>query len=141
MTTPATDPLLLDLALHPGVVAVVGLSPKPHRASYGVAAYLIAQGVTVYGVNPLHAGATILGRTVYPTLLDIPEHIHIVDIFRRSEAIPATVTEAIAAQADNIWLQLDITHAAAEEQARAAGLGVIVDRCLKVEHMRLVHSG
>lgn len=141
MTTPADDPLLLDLATKPGVVAVLGLSPKPHRASNGVAAYLIDHGVTVYAVNPQYAGKEILGRKVYASLTEVPEHIHIVDVFRRAEFIPDVVDEAIAAQADNIWLQLDITHAEAEERARTAGLGVVTDRCLKVEHHRLARGG
>jgi uncharacterized protein len=141
MTTPTTDPLLIDLATHPGVVAVVGLSPNPERASNGVARYLIGQGVTVYPVNPIYADQEILGRKVYRSLTDIPEHIHIVDIFRRSEFIPAVVEEAIAAKADAIWLQLDITNPEAEARARAAGLGVVEDRCLKVEHMRIKQRG
>jgi uncharacterized protein len=141
MTTPATDPLLIDLATHPGVVAVVGLSPKPERASHGVAGYLIGQGVTVYPVNPIYAGQEILGRKVYGSLTDIPEHIHIVDIFRRSEFIPAVVEEAIAAKADAVWLQLGITNPEAEARARSAGLGVVADRCLKVEHMRIKQRG
>ena len=141
MTTPANDPLLIDLATHPGVVAVLGLSPKSQRASHGVAAYLIDHGVTVYAVNPQYAGHEILGRKVYASLTEVPEHVHIVDVFRRSEFIPDVVTEAIAAQADNIWLQFDITHPEAEERARAAGLGVVADRCLKVEHYRLARGG
>jgi predicted CoA-binding protein len=141
MTTPTTDPLLIDLAAHPGVVAVVGLSPKLERASNGVARYLIDQGVTVYPVNPIYADQEILGRKVYRSLTDIPEHIHIVDIFRRSEFIPAVVEEAIAAKADAIWLQLGITHPEAEARARAAGLGIVEDRCLKVEHMRIKQRG
>ncbi len=141
MNTPASDPLADELAANPGVVAVVGLSPNPERASYSVASYLIGQGVTVYPVNPIYADQEILGRKVYRALTDIPEHIHIVDVFRRAEFIPAVVEEAIAAKADAVWLQLGITNPEAEARARTAGLGVVADRCLKVDHIRMKRRG
>jgi uncharacterized protein len=141
MTTPLSDPILQDLAAHPGVVAVVGFSPKPNRASHGVAAYLIQQGVTVYLVNPLAAGETALGRTILASLAEAPEHIHIVDIFRRPEVVLPVVEDAIAVNADAVWFQLDIINQDAITAARAAGLRVVVDRCLKVEHARVAAGG
>lgn len=134
MTTPASDPVLRDLARNPGVVALVGFSIKPNRPSYGVAAYLIQSGVKTYLVNPMYAGQTALGTTILRSLHDVPEPIHIVDIFRRSEDVPPIIADAIAVHADAIWLQLAISHPAAEAEARAAGLQVIEDRCLAVEH-------
>jgi predicted CoA-binding protein len=136
-TTPADDPTMIDLVTHPSVVAVVGLSPKPDRPSYGVARFLIDQGFTVYGVNPAAAGQTILGRPVVATLADVPEHIHIVDVFRQSDAVPQVVEDAIAVGADAIWLQLDIWNPEAVARAREAGLKMVVNRCMMVEGRRL----
>lgn len=140
MTTAHADPHLNDLARHPGVVALIGISPKPDRPSYSVAQYLMSQGVNVYLVNPVVAGQTVLGRTVLARLADVPEPIHIVDVFRRAEFVPEVVAEAIAAHADALWLQLDIFNDAAVAQARAAGLTVVVNRCLAVEHRRVAHD-
>ena len=137
MSTPHSDAIMIDLAQHPGVVAVVGFSLKPHRASHGVAAYLIAHGVKTYLVNPLAAGKTALGQTILASLADVPESIHIVDVFRRPEEVLPVVDDAIAVKADAIWFQLDIINEAAIARARAAGLLVVADLCLKVEHARL----
>lgn len=141
MSTPVTDPVLIDLSKHPGVVAVVGLSADPGKPSYGVAAYMIAHGVTIHPVNPTYAGQEILGRTVYGSLAEVPEHIHIVDIFRRPEYILPIIEEAITAKADAVWLQLGIINAEAVERARAAGLGAVQDRCLKIEYARYADRG
>ena len=137
MSTPHSDAVMIDLAQHPGVVAVVGFSPKPHRASYVVAAYLIAHGVKTYLVNPLAADKTALGQTILASLADVPEPIHIVDVFRRPAEVMPVVDDAIAVKADAIWFQLDIINEAAIARARAAGLLVVADLCLKVEHARL----
>lgn len=134
MTTPATDPALRDLARHPGVVALVGFSIKPNRPSHSVAAYLIQSGVTMYLVNPMYAGQTALGKTILRSLQDVPEHIHVVDVFRRSEDIAPIIADAIAVKADAVWLQLGISNPVAEVQARDAGLQVIEDRCLAIEY-------
>lgn len=136
MTTPFDDPQMIDLARHPGVVAVVGFSPNPARPSFGVAQALIASGVTIHLVNPVYAGQVSLGRTILPALQAVPEPIHIVDVFRRAEGVPPIVEDAIAVHADALWLQLGIFHEEAIARARAAGLTVIVDHCLKVEHLR-----
>ncbi len=137
-TTPANDPTLVDLARYPGVVAIVGLSARPDRPSFGVARALISTGVTIYPVNPAYAGQTILGRPVVATLAEVPEHIHIVDVFRQSDAVPLVVEDAIAVKADALWLQLDIWHAGAVARARAAGLKVVTNRCIWIERQRVL---
>jgi predicted CoA-binding protein len=136
-TTPANDPLLESLAKTPGIVALVGFSPKPSRPSHSVAAYLIEQGIQVYLINPICAGEEHLNRVVLASLHEVPEHIHIVDVFRRSEEIEPIIDDAIRVKADTIWLQLGISNPEAEEKARQAGLGIIGDRCLAIEHRRL----
>src|SRR5262249_12733380 len=110
MTTPLTDPVLTDLATEPGVVAVVGFSPKPRRPSPGGAAFLIDHGIKTYLVNPIAAGRTILGQTVVASLADVPEHIHIVDVFRNPAEVLPIVDAAIAVKADAVWFQLDIIN-------------------------------
>lgn len=121
-----------------GAIAVVGLSPKPHRDSYRVSAYMQAQGWRIVPVNPLAAsnGAPILGQKVYATLREAcaAEKIDLVNVFRKSEDVPPVVDDAIAAGAPALWLQLGIRHDAAVERARAAGLLVVQDKCLMVEH-------
>lgn len=119
-------------------VAVVGLSPKPHRASFDVARYMQAHGWRIIPVNPVAAasGATILGERVYATLLEAAQHekIDLVNVFRNAEDVPPVVTDAIAIGAPALWLQLGIEHAPAAASARAAGLRVVQNKCLKVEH-------
>ncbi len=117
-------------------IAVVGLSDKPDRDSYRVAAYLQAHGYRIVPVNP--AAEAILGETSYPDLASIPGDIAIdvVDVFRKPEFVPAVVDAALARRARAVWMQLGIAHNAAAEKARAAGLAVVMDRCIKVEHAR-----
>ena len=117
-------------------VAVVGLSPKAHRASFDVSRYMQAHGWRIIPVNPLAAGQTILGETVYATLAEAAqlEKIDLVNVFRNAEDVPPVVTDAIAIGAPALWLQLGIRHDAALERARAAGMLVVQDKCLKVEH-------
>lgn len=118
-------------------VAVVGLSPKPHRESYGVARVMQAAGWRIIPVNPVAAAreATILGEKIYPSLTEAARHetIDLVNVFRNAEDVPPVVDEAIAIHAPAIWLQLGIRHEAAAARARAAGLQVVQDKCLKVE--------
>lgn len=116
-------------------IAVVGVSANPERDSHAVAKYLIDEGYTVYLVNPNEQ--EVLGRRVYDRVQDLPEPVDIVDVFRRSEHVPPVVDDAIAAGAKAVWMQLGIVHEEAAERARAAGLEVVMDRCTKVEHMRL----
>ena len=119
-------------------IAVVGLSPKPHRASFDVSRYMQAHGWRIIPINPVVAasGATILGEKVYATLAEAAQHekFDLVNIFRNSEDVPPVVDEAIAIGAQAVWLQLGIVNDSALEKARAAGLQVIQDKCLKVEH-------
>jgi hypothetical protein len=115
-------------------VAVVGLSPKPHRDSFGVARYMQAHGWRIVPINP--NAREILGEKAYPSLTEAARHerIELVDCFRNSADIPPIVDEAIAIGAKAVWMQLGIEHAAAADKARAAGLLVVQDRCLKIDH-------
>lgn len=126
---------LHDLLAAARTIAVVGHSDKPYRDSYIIARYLRAAGYVVYPVNPnLH---TLNGEQVYSDLRQVPERIDIVNVFRRAEHLPAVVEEAIAVGARAVWGQFGVMHPAAEARAAAAGLAVVVDRCIKVEHQRL----
>lgn len=120
-------------------IAVVGLSPKPGRPSHQVGAYLLAAGYEVIPVNPGHD--RLLGLTAYPDLRSVPGRVDIVDIFRRAEEVPAIVEEAIAIGAGAVWMQLGIVHEQAAARARAAGLAVVMDRCLMVDHQNFCRGG
>ena len=115
-------------------IAVVGLSSKPDRASYQVAAYLQRHGYRIIPVNPKEA--TVLGETGYASLLDVPVPVDIVNVFRAAKDVPPVIDDAIAIGAHAVWLQLEITHPEAEAKARAAGLQVVSDKCIKIEHRR-----
>ncbi len=114
------------------VVAVVGLSTDPSRPSYQVAQYLQGHGYRIVPVNP--GCREILGERCYASLKDIPFPVEIVDIFRKVEAIPAIVADAIAVGAKVVWMQLGLEEPHAARTARQAGLRVVMDRCLKIEH-------
>lgn len=116
-------------------IAVVGLSDKPDRDSYHVAAYMQRAGYRIIPVNPVLT--EVLGERAYPTLRDIPERIDIVNIFRRPDAVPPIVDDAIAIQARVVWMQEGIVHNEAADRARAAGLQVVMSRCLLKEHVAL----
>ena len=118
------------------VIAVVGLSPKPERDSHEVAKYLQDQGYRIVPVNP--RADTILGEKSYPDLASIPEKVDVVDIFRRSEDVPPVVDQAIEIGVKAVWMQLGIVNEDAAAKAREAGLGVVMDRCMLVEHRNLV---
>jgi predicted CoA-binding protein len=116
-------------------VAVVGLSPKADRASHQVARYLQEHG---YRIVPVRPGCTeILGEPCFPSLTDIPFPVDVVDVFRNVEAIPAIVEEAIAVGAKAVWMQLGLAEPGSARKARAAGLKVVMDRCMKIEHGRV----
>ena len=117
------------------VIAVVGLSDKPHRDSYRVASYLQSVGYRIIPVNPSIAES--LGEKAYPSLGEVPGPVDLVEIFRRPDAVPGIVEGAIAIGAKAIWMQEGIAHAAAAEKARAAGLKVVMNRCAFKEHRRL----
>ena len=135
MSFSISDLQMQSLLSPPKNIAVVGLSPKPERPSNRVARYLIDRGYTIIPVNPGHQ--QILGLQCYPDLASIAVAIDIVDIFRRAEDIPAIVDQAIAVGAGAVWMQLGLSHAAAAREAVQAGLAVIMDRCIKIEHARL----
>ncbi|MDR3631974.1 MAG: CoA-binding protein [Desulfocapsaceae bacterium] len=117
------------------VIALVGFSPKENRPSNLVGRYLMDAGYTVIPVNP---GQTeIAGRKCYASLTEIPEKVDIVDIFRKPEDVVPIVEEAIAIGAGVIWMQLDVVNEQAAALAEAAGLTVIMDRCIKIDHSNL----
>src|SRR6266481_3482461 len=115
-------------------IAVVGLSSNPMRPSYGVAEYLKTAGYRIIPVNPNET--EVLGEKAYARLEDIPEPVDIVDVFRRAEELPAVAESAVGIGAKVLWMQLGIENAEAAEKARAAGLVVVEDSCLMVEHKR-----
>jgi predicted CoA-binding protein len=115
-------------------IAVVGLSSNPMRASHGVAEYLKSAGYRIIPVNPNET--EVLGEKAYARLEDVPEPVDIVDVFRRAEEVPAVAESAIRIKAKVLWMQLGIENAEAAEKARAAGLVVVEDSCLMVEHKR-----
>ncbi len=118
-------------------IAVVGASPKPWRDSGSISRFLIAKRYVVYPVNPAHE--VLFERTCYKDLKSIPAGIDIVDVFRNPEAVEEIVDEAIAVKAKTIWLQLGVVNVKAAEKAERAGLQVIMDHCIAVEHSRLIH--
>jgi predicted CoA-binding protein len=135
----ATEAEVWEILAGSQVIAVVGLSDNPARPSYGVASYLQAHGYRIIPVNP--NVREVLGQTAYPSLRDVPEKIDVVDIFRRPEAVPEIVADAIAIGAKAVWMQEGVVHPAAAQRARAAGLRVVMDRCLLKEHRRASMAG
>ncbi len=139
--TEYSDAFLRDILTTTRVIAVVGVSPNPVRPSYYVARYLGLKGFTVIPVNPGHAGKEILGQRVHADLASIPKdaHVDMVDIFRRSEAVPGVVEAALAELPDlkTIWMQIGVSHADAAATAEARGIRVIQNRCPKIEYQRL----
>ncbi len=113
-------------------MAIVGLSDKPERDSHRVAAYLQRAGYRIFPVNPNLD--SVLGEKAYPSLRALPERVDVVDIFRRPDAVPEIVEDAIATGARVIWMQDGIVHNAAAERARQAGLAVVMNKCLMREH-------
>jgi hypothetical protein len=115
-------------------IAVVGLSANPDRDSHRVARYLKEQGYQIVPVNP--KAEEILGQKCYASLKEIPFSVDIVDIFRKIEAIPAVVDEAIATGAKVVWMQLGLAENQSAQKARSAGLQVVMNKCIKIEHSR-----
>ena len=116
-------------------IAVVGLSADAGKASHEVASYLQKAGYRIVPVNPVLK--EVLGEKCYPTLLDVPGEVEIVDVFRRSEFLPEIVEQAIAKGAKGVWMQEGVVHEAAAARAEEAGLAVVMDRCLLKEHYKL----
>ena len=117
-------------------IAMVGLSTDPMRPSHFAAIYMQAEGYDIVPVNPRYAGETILGQPVYAALADIPRPVEIVDVFRKPADTPPIADEAIAIGAKVLWMQLGVINEEAAARARAAGLDVVMDRCVKIEHAR-----
>lgn len=125
----------LNLLQRSTSIAVVGMSSKPSRSSHFVATYLLGStDFDVYFINPRET--EIMGREVYAALSDVPVDIDIVDVFRRTDDLPEVAADAIAANASAVWFQLGLEHDGAASTAVAAGLDVVQNRCLKVEHAR-----
>ena len=120
-------------------IAVVGLSARRFRPSYGVAEYMQRNGYRIIPVNPFIE--TVLGEKCYPNLDSIPERVDIVDIFRRPEFVPEIVDAAIRIGARAVWMQEGVTHEEAAARACAAGLAVVMDRCILKEHRRMAFGG
>jgi predicted CoA-binding protein len=131
MPATSSDPIA-DILRKAKTIAVVGLSDNPLRPSHGVAAYMQSQGYRIIPVNPNIDEA--LGEKAYRSLLDVPEKIDIVDIFRRPEFVEDVVDQAIRLKVPAVWMQKEIIHERAAEKARQAGMLVVMDRCILVEH-------
>ena len=136
----ADDDLIRHVLTQAKTIAIVGASPKPERPSWGVMQFLIAAGYRVIPVNLGHDGKKIAGELVYARLADIPEPIHMVDVFRRSDALPGLVDEILALEPrpTSIWTQFGVINNEATNRAKGAGLKVVVDRCSYVEYPRLL---
>jgi predicted CoA-binding protein len=130
-----SDKTIKEILENTDKVAIVGLSPKPDRDSNRVARYLMDKGYSVVPVNP--GQKEILGERCYRSLEEIPFHVDLVNIFLNPVRIPPIVDQAIKIGAKVIWMQLDVIHEESAERARSAGLQVIMDRCIKVEHASL----
>jgi hypothetical protein len=130
-STVVTDPIT-EILKRAKTIAVVGLSDSPLRPSHGVAAYLQSQGYRIIPVNPQIQAS--LGEKAYPSLLDVPEKIDIVDIFRRPEFVEEVVDQAIQLKIPTVWMQEEVIHEKAAQKARQAGIFVVMDRCILLEH-------
>lgn len=129
------DKILHQLLSEVKTIAVVGLSDKPHRASYRVSSYMLSKGYRIIPVNPRLK--KVLGETAYPNLTSIPVQVDLVNVFRRSEDVPMVVEEALTQGPRAIWLQLGINHPGAAAKAVENGVPMIMDCCLMVKHRQL----
>ena len=134
-----SDDYLRDILKSVKTVAIVGVSANPVRPSYFVARYLKLKGFRVIGVNPGLAGQSLFSEPVYADLKSIPDSVDMVDIFRRSEAVPEIVDAALERWPDlkAIWMQIGVVHEEAAQVAEARGVKVVMDRCPKIEYQRL----
>ncbi|HME32502.1 MAG TPA: CoA-binding protein [Terriglobales bacterium] len=133
MTTTEAD-CITKLLESAKTIAVVGLTDTPTRSSYGVSHYMQSQGYRIIPVNPNIT--EWMGEKAYPSLLDVPEKIDIVDVFRRPDAVPEVVEQAIQIKAPVIWMQEGVVHHEAAEKARQAGIFVVMDKCILKEHIK-----
>jgi predicted CoA-binding protein len=127
---------ITDLLKKAKTIAVVGLTDSPIRPSFGVSSYMQSRGYRIIPVNPRVKDS--LGEKAYASLLDVPEKIDIVNIFRRPDAVPEIVDQAIQLNVPAIWMQEGVIHEAAAEKARRAGIFVVMDRCILKDHIRYV---
>ena len=134
-----TDAFLKSVLARSKVIAVVGVSLNPVRPSYYVARYLSLRGYRVIGVNPGHAGAMLFGEEARGAIEELPAEVDMVDIFRRSEAVPGIVEDALAHLPGlrTVWMQIGVENAAAAAAAEARGIDVVMNRCPKIEYQRL----
>lgn len=132
----ADDPEVREILYQYHRVAIVGLSNNEEKPSHQVARYLKEHSFKIYPVNPGYK--EILGETCYPSLLEIPHPIDVVDIFRKPSVIPEIVAQAIQCKAAVVWMQSGIVNNEAAQMARDAGLRVVMDRCMMAEHKRLI---
>ncbi len=134
-----SDLILRDIFKQTRVIALVGASLKPDRASHRVGAFLVERGYRVIPINPGHAGKMLWGETIRSSLADCPKDVGMVDIFRKSSDVPPVVEAALAhlPNLQVIWMQLGITHEGAADLGRGAGKTVIMDRCPKIDYPRL----
>lgn len=130
------DGILRNILTTSRTIAVVGASPKPWRDSGSIAQFLMKKGYKVFPVNPKYQ--EVLGEVCYPDLKSVPEKIDIVDVFRNSDAVDGVVSEAIEVGAKVVWMQLDVVNPDAAQRAEQAGLQVVMDRCIAVDHRRLI---
>ena len=130
------DRVIDSILANTKTIALIGASVKEERPSNSVMRNLLKRGYKVFPVNPGHAGGEILGQECFAKLTDIEHEIDMVDVFRRSDAVPEIVEEAIKCQVKTLWLQLDIGHAKAEAKARKNGITVISNRCPNIEFRR-----
>ncbi len=133
------SPEVAELLRSSRTIAVVGLSSKKHRPSYSVSEYMQRQGYRIIPVNPKET--SVLGEKAYADLDSVPEKVDIVNVFRRSEFTPDIVEAAIRVGARAVWMQEDVIHPGAAARAMAAGLLVVMDRCILKEHRKLVLKG
>ena len=127
----SNDPIA-ELLKSAKTIAVVGLSDNPMKPSFGVSQYMQSRGYRIIPVNPQISEA--LGEKAYASLLDIPEKVDIVDVFRRSDAVPEIVDQAIELKVPALWLQETVVHEEAAQKAREAGMLVVMDKCILKEH-------
>lgn len=138
------DATLRHILDNTDTIAMIGASPRGNRDSHRVMRYLQQHGYRVIPVNPtLEADQTVLGEKVYASLADIPDHYQMVDVFRKADAVSEVIDEVLALERkpDFLWLQLGVIDEDAAERARSAGITVVMDRCVKIEHGRLLANG
>ncbi|WP_027363269.1 CoA-binding protein [Desulfotruncus alcoholivorax] len=139
MFTNPGDDQIRQILMQSKTIAIVGLSDKPHRDSYMVAQYMIDNGYKIIPVNP--RAKEVLNQKAYTSLLEVPGKIDIVNVFRRSDLVLPVVEEALTKKPGTIWLQLGIENEECAKLAALQGIAMIMDKCIKVEHQRLIKNG